>query len=66
MVVWRMKKDSQFTLRIPTELRKDLQEIADIEGRSLAQICDAFLRAGSEGYKKQGSKYLQRFLTKKT
>jgi hypothetical protein len=64
-LVWRMKKDSQFTLRIPTELREDLQEIADTEGRSLAQVCDAFLRAGSEGYKKQGFKYLQKFLTKK-
>jgi predicted DNA-binding protein len=60
-----MKKDSQFTLRLPTELREDLQEIADTEGRSLAQVCDAFLRAGSEVYKKQGFKYLQKFLTKK-
>jgi hypothetical protein len=65
MVVLPMKKDSQFTLRIPGELRRDLQEIANDEGRSLAQICDAFLRAGAEGYQKQGAKYLQRFLVKK-
>jgi hypothetical protein len=32
------------------------------EGRSAAQICEAFLRAGSEGYKKEGPKLLRRFL----
>jgi hypothetical protein len=61
-----MRKDTQFTLRIPTSLRRELQEIADYERRSVAQICEAFMRAGSEGYKKQGSKFLQRFLTKTT
>lgn len=59
-----MRKDTQFTLRIPTSLRRELQEIANHERRSVAQICEAFMRAGSEGYKKQGSKFLQRFLTK--
>ena len=59
-----MKKDAQFTLRIPTSLRRELQDIANRERRSLAQICEAFMRAGSEGYKKQGGKFLQRFLTK--
>jgi predicted HicB family RNase H-like nuclease len=59
-----MKKDAQFTLRIPTSLRRELQDIANHERRSLAQICEAFMRAGSEGYKKQGGKFLQRFLTK--
>jgi hypothetical protein len=58
-----MKKDAQFTLRIPTGLRRELQDIANHEGRSMAQICEAFLRAGSEGYKKQGAKYLRRFFT---
>ena len=57
-----MKKDTQFTFRIPTDLKKELQDIAVQEGRSMAQICEAFLRAGSEGYKKEGSKFLQRFL----
>jgi predicted HicB family RNase H-like nuclease len=59
-----MKKDAQFTLRIPASLRKELQDIANHERRSLAQICEAFLRAGSEHYKKQSSKFLQQFLTK--
>ena len=57
-----MKKDTQFTLRIPTDLKKDLRNIAAQEGRSAAQICEAFLRAGSEGYRKEGPKFLRRFL----
>ena len=63
-MVVSMKKDAQFTLRIATHLRRELQGIANNEGRSMAQICEAFLKAGSETYKKQGPKFLQRFLTK--
>jgi len=40
-----------------------MEAIAASEGRSMAQICEAFLRAGSESYKKEGAKLLQRFLT---
>jgi hypothetical protein len=57
-----MKKDTQFTFRMPTDLKKELEVIAAHEGRSVAQICEAFLRAGSESYKKDGAKILQRFL----
>ena len=57
-----MKKDTQFTLRIRTELKKELQAIAADEGRSVAQICEVFLRAGAEGYKKEGVKFLRRFI----
>jgi Arc-like DNA binding domain len=57
-----MKKDTQFTFRVPTDLKMNLQEIAALEGRSMAQICEAFLRAGSESYKKEGTKFLRRFL----
>jgi hypothetical protein len=57
-----MKKDSQFTFRIPADLKKQLETIAQDESRSVAQVCEAFLRAGSEGYKKEGSRFLQRFL----
>jgi len=58
-----MKKDSQFTFRIPADLKKQLEAIAQDESRSAAQVCEAFLRAGSESYKKEGPKFLQRFLT---
>jgi predicted transcriptional regulator len=57
-----MKKNTQFTFRITADLKRELQNIAEAEGRSMAQICEAFLIAGSEGYKKDRSKFLQRFL----
>jgi predicted HicB family RNase H-like nuclease len=57
-----MKKDKQFTFRIPTDLKAKLQDVAALEGRSVAQICEAFLRAGSESYKKEGTRFLNRFL----
>jgi hypothetical protein len=58
-----MKKDSQLTLRIPSRLKIQLEEIASSEGRSTAQICEAFLRAGTYTYKKKGNKVIKDFLT---
>jgi hypothetical protein len=57
-------KDSRVTFRIRSELKKELEDVATEEQRSVAQICEAFLRAGLAGYKKDGAKFLQRFLTK--
>jgi hypothetical protein len=57
-----MKKDSQLTFRIRSELKKEIETIAAREGRSVANVCEAFLKAGSENYKKKGSGFLQRFL----
>jgi hypothetical protein len=57
-----MKKDTQLTFRIRSELKKELETIARREGRSVAQVCEAFLKAGSESYKKKGSGFVQRFL----
>jgi hypothetical protein len=61
-----MEKDTRFTFRIRSDLKRDLETIAAREGRSVAQICDAFLKAGSEAYKKKGSQYLQRFLSRRS
>jgi hypothetical protein len=58
-----MKKDSQLTFRIPSTLKIQLEEIASSEGRSTAQICEAFLRAGTDTYKKKGNKVIKDFLT---
>jgi predicted DNA-binding protein len=58
-----MKKDSQFTFRIPLDLKDRLEEIAASEGRSMAQICVAFLQEGIEMYAKKGSSGLQRLLS---
>ncbi len=60
-----MKKDTQFTFRIPSNLKSNLEEIALTEGRSAAQICEVFLRAGIESYRKRGSSFLQRFLSRR-
>jgi len=57
-----MRKDTQLTFRIRSDLKKELETIAAREGRSVAQVCEAFLKAGSESYKKKGSSFLQRFL----
>jgi hypothetical protein len=57
-----MKKDSQFTLRIPSNLKIQLEEIASSEGRSTAQICEAFLKAGTDNYRKKGSKFIKGFI----
>lgn len=57
-----MIKDTRFTLRIRSDLKKELAAIAAREGRSVAQICEAFLKAGSDSYKKKGSSFVQRFL----
>jgi hypothetical protein len=57
-----MKKDTQLTLRIRSDLKKELETIAAREGRSVAQICEAFLKAGSVTYKKKGSGFVQLFL----
>ncbi len=59
-----MKKDTRLSFRVWSDLKNNLEAIAAREGRSVAQICQAFLKAGSETYKKRGPKYLQRFLSR--
>jgi hypothetical protein len=61
-----MKKDAQFTFRISADLKKELERVAAEEGRSVAQICEVFLRAGSETYKKDGTRLVQRYLSQRT
>ena len=55
-------KDTRLTLRIHSDLKKELEGVAHKESRSVAQICEAFLQAGLSAYKKDGTKYVQRFL----
>jgi hypothetical protein len=49
-------------MRIRSDLKKELETIAAREGRSVAQVYEAFLKAGSENYEKKVSGFLQRFL----
>jgi hypothetical protein len=57
-----MKKETTFTLRIRSDLKKEFETIAARQGRSAAQICEAFWKAGSDNYRKKGSGFLQRVL----
>lgn len=57
-----MKKSAPLAFRIPDELKKDLEQIAHCEARSVSQICQILLTIGTEAYSKEGSKYLQSYL----
>jgi hypothetical protein len=59
-----MRKDDRIGVRVPAELKRELIQIAKKEGRSLAQLCEIFLRGGSSSYKEEGPKYLQRLLSR--
>jgi predicted DNA-binding protein len=56
-------KDEHIGLRLPTNLKKELQELGKREGRTLSQICEMFLCGGLENYEKEGSRYLQRLIS---
>jgi len=60
----RMKKDTRLTFRVNSSLKRDVEAIATREGQSVARICEAFILAGSDAYKKQGTKFLQPMLGK--
>jgi len=58
------EKDQQIGFRVSAALKRELQEVAEREARTLSQICEFFLTRGLEAYKKEGPKYLQRFLSR--
>jgi len=60
-----MRKDNRLSFRVSSDLKKALEDVAANEGRSVAQICEVFLKAGSEIYKKEGTKLVQRFLAQR-
>jgi len=62
---FKMRKDTALSFRVPGTLKAELQALAMKEGRSIAQVCEAFMRGGLEAYRKEGSKYLQRFLSRR-
>lgn len=57
-----MKKDTRLTLRVSSNVKRDVEAIATREGQSVARICEAFIVAGSDAYKKRGTKFLQPML----
>jgi hypothetical protein len=50
--------------RVDPALRLDIQRIADEEQRTITQVCEMLLYEGVEGYKKEGSKFMQRLVAK--
>lgn len=59
-----MRKDTRLSFRVRSDLKKNLEAIAATESRSVAQICEAFLNAGTEIYKEEGTKFLNHLLAK--
>lgn len=58
------EKNQQIGFRVSAGLKRELQDVARREARTLSQICEFFVARGLEAYKREGSKYLQRFLTR--
>jgi hypothetical protein len=50
--------------RVSPELRRDIQQIADEEQRTITQVCEMLLYEGIEAYKKEGPKFMQRLVAK--
>jgi len=61
-----MKKTAPIAFRIPDDLKNRLQEVAKREARSVSQICEIMLRLGVDAYAKEGTKYIQRLLSRET
>ena len=57
-------KNEQIGFRLPAALKKELQEVARRERRTLSQVCEMFLAGCLETYRKEGAKYLQRLLSR--
>ncbi len=55
-------KDNRLNFRVGSDLKEKVERISALEGRSVAQVCQAFLQAGLVAYEKEGSKYISRFL----
>ena len=61
-----MKKNAPLAFRIPEELKRKLEQIANREARSISQICEILLTIGTDAYGKEGAKYLQAYLKRPT
>jgi predicted HicB family RNase H-like nuclease len=59
-----MRKEDRIGVRVSGELKKSLSQIAKSEDRSLAQVCELFLRDGVSSYKEYGAKFFLRLLSR--
>ena len=45
-------------------MRRDIQQIADEEQRTITQICEMLLNEGGEAHQKEGSEFMQHLVAK--
>ena len=57
-------KTGFLVFRVSPEFRRDIQQIADEEQRTITQVCEMLLHEGVEAYKKEGPKFMQRLVAK--
>ena len=57
-------KEERIGFRVSGEVKAALLQIARKEGRSVAQICELFLRGGISEYEKDGAAYVHRLLSR--
>lgn len=58
----RMKKDTRLTFRVTSDLKKSIEAVAAQERQSVARICEAFLLAGFDVYRRQGTRFVAQML----
>jgi hypothetical protein len=63
-MIWLVAKKAFLGFRLNPDLKRQLEEIAAKEERSISQVCEMLLRTGVEAYKKDGSRYFQRSLAR--
>ena len=59
-------KKGFLAFRVSPDLKKEIQEIADNEARSISQVCELLLSDGVGAYRKEGPKFMQRLVAKQT
>jgi hypothetical protein len=64
--IWGVAKKEFLAFRLIPDLKKEIEEIARREQRSISQICELLLRRGVDAYKKEGPEYLQRLLNQRS
>lgn len=62
--VTTMNKEDRIGVRVSIELKRALTQISKNEDRTLAQVCEIFLRDGVLSYKEDGPKFFQRLVAR--
>lgn len=57
-------KTGFLVFRVNPELRRDIQQIADDQQRTITQVCEMLLYEGLDAYKREGPKFIQRLVAK--